>query len=147
MPDGLVPEEVTAADLRLVRKALRHNWPISDDLRARLVNRMDDLLGSEDERNAIAAAKTLVMADAINAKRENADKPKEQTDGMTFNGPVQINGQSLDISQILASHSAAIAAAARREIDYRRDTEPFESDDLQQPVHPGRGDEAEPETA
>lgn len=82
-------------NMALVRRAIREDWPIPNDLRKALVEQMGAVLTSEirvvyaqdeDEReeiidsavrNKIAAAKVLVAADAVNAKREAMDQKDE----------------------------------------------------------------------
>jgi len=66
-------------DMRLLRRAIREDWPITPEIRRLIVNQMALTAGrSEDERNRIAAAKVLVAADSINARREATDMQAEK---------------------------------------------------------------------
>lgn len=82
-------------NMALVRRAIREDWPIPSDLRKALVEQMGAVLTSQIEvvyamdsedreeivdsavRNKIAAAKVLIAADAVNAKREAMDQKDE----------------------------------------------------------------------
>lgn len=86
-PDGVLGDgalQPGKGNMALVRRAIREDWPIPPELRAKLVAQMGKVLEkSEDERNQVAAAKVLVAADAINAKREGADAAAEKGDSGT----------------------------------------------------------------
>lgn len=61
-------------NMALVRRAIKNNWPLSPEIRQLVVSQMALVVGkSEDERNKIGAAKVLVAADNVNAKREESD--------------------------------------------------------------------------
>ena len=82
-------------NMALVRRAIREDWPIPADVRKKLVDQMAAVVTSEiivvytDDgedreeaidsaiRNKIAAAKVLVAADMVNAKREAMDQKDE----------------------------------------------------------------------
>jgi hypothetical protein len=82
-------------NMALVRRAIREDWPIPNDLRRALVEQMGAVLTSQIEvvyamdeedreevidsavRNKIAAAKVLIAADSVNAKREAMDQKDE----------------------------------------------------------------------
>lgn len=64
-------------NLRLLARAIRERWPISEDVRARVVNQMSKVVdGSPEERNVIAAARVLVQADACNLREQALDQPQ-----------------------------------------------------------------------
>lgn len=78
-------------DMRLLRRAIREDWPITPEIRRLIVNQMALTAGrSEDERNRIAAAKVLVAADSINARREATDMQAEKLPPAVAVG-VQVN--------------------------------------------------------
>lgn len=58
-------------DCKLIRTAMKRNWPIPADKRLALIERLFLLaMTSERPTDSIQAAKTVISADAINAKRE-----------------------------------------------------------------------------
>ena len=60
-----------AQDIRLIRTAIKKEWPITPQIRRIIVDQMVEIVGTDaDTRVKIAAAKTLVSADGINAKRK-----------------------------------------------------------------------------
>jgi len=68
---GLRPGKYNMA---LIRRAIKNNWPIPPEYRKLVCDQMALIVGrSEDERNRIGAAKVLVAADLVNAKREDSD--------------------------------------------------------------------------
>lgn len=97
-------------NMALVRRAIREDWPIPPDIRKAIVEQMAAVVTSEirivytdkDEdiedavdaavRNKIAAAKVLVAADSVNAKREAMDQKDEH---ILF--PKVVLTQSLDV--------------------------------------------------
>ena len=61
-------------NMAIVRRAINGGWPISDEIRELVVRQMGIIVSqSDNERNRVAAAKTLVAADGINARLEVAD--------------------------------------------------------------------------
>ena len=90
-------------DCKLVSKAARLGWPIPVEDKIAILKRLQSIVeNSEEEREAIAAAKAIMMADGINAKREAARQAKRmaKTSGVnvTVNTAVQVNG-SIDVEQ------------------------------------------------
>lgn len=72
---ALTPTRNTAA---LVRRAIREDWPIKPHVREAVMNQMAIIaLNGATHRDKVAAAKTLVAADAVNAKREAMDQADE----------------------------------------------------------------------
>ena len=61
-------------DVRLLKRALRQNWPISRHKRRRIIARLYEMVDSNemDAETAIAAANALKGLDGINARREAA---------------------------------------------------------------------------
>jgi len=57
-------------NMALVRRAIRHNWPVSAAIKQRIVDQMETIAtAGESERDRIAAAKVLVAADGKNLDR------------------------------------------------------------------------------
>jgi hypothetical protein len=55
----------TLSDLVLLRRAIRADWPISEDVRQAIVDELGDELGTSNQRRSIALLRTfLAMADA-----------------------------------------------------------------------------------
>lgn len=73
-------------NMALVRRAINEGWPIPEDVRQRLIEQMAKIIDAKKSqmRNRISAAKVLVAADAINAKREATDAATERA-GMNVN--------------------------------------------------------------
>lgn len=87
--------ELTRGELVLVARAIRNDWPISNDVRAKLVSQMVWLMDNSDERYQVAAAKVLVAADAINARRESTDVSAEKPAAATT---INIDNRSVIIT-------------------------------------------------
>lgn len=66
-------------DTRLIERAIRNGWPITDEMRAAVVKRMGGIVknNSTKRRDAIMASKVLIHADSLNAKREATDTERE----------------------------------------------------------------------
>jgi hypothetical protein len=63
-------------DIRLLRRAINGKWPITDEQRAAIVEKMMELVQtSEDQRVIVAAGKAVIDADKVNASRERTEKP------------------------------------------------------------------------
>ncbi|WP_437188290.1 hypothetical protein SH668x_001728 [Planctomicrobium sp. SH668] len=74
----LVDERTCGQDLRLIRRAIRNDWPVSPQLRASILTKMSEVLQeSPDPRCLVAAAKVVVAADRINVAREALDMRDE----------------------------------------------------------------------
>lgn len=73
-----IDQRTGGRDLQLVRRAIREDWPIPAGVRKLLVEELGGVLkDGEDERNKISAAKALIAADAVNARREAMDQADE----------------------------------------------------------------------
>lgn len=90
-------------DCKMIRTAVRRNWPISQEKREALIERLFRFaMNSDRDVDAIQAAKTILTADQINAKREAtraASKAAKNAKPSTINvnTAVQVNnGISLD---------------------------------------------------
>lgn len=82
-------------NMAMIRRALRDDWPIPPDLRKTLVAQMGKILESADsDRDCIAAAKVLVAADSLNAKREATDLAAEKTADPSVQVNVGVSVQS-----------------------------------------------------
>lgn len=68
------------AEVVLTRRAVREEWPVNNDQREKIVNRvMDIITKSEDDKLALLGINTMVKIDWLNAKREDqriAQMPK-----------------------------------------------------------------------
>ncbi len=64
----------TNADIRLLMRAMRSGWNVPDDIKQDCVAQLAAIAaGAEKDSDRINAIKALMMADAIDAKRERAD--------------------------------------------------------------------------
>ena len=61
-------EERVGNDMLMIRSAIKKRWPISDELKRRLIARMGEIIDSEhsDSRDAIGAAKVIATAEGQN---------------------------------------------------------------------------------
>jgi len=58
-------------DINLVRRAIKSRWPISDETRRQIIERLKIISAeSEDERSAVAASRALIAADTLNLADE-----------------------------------------------------------------------------
>lgn len=58
-------------NMALVRSAIRKGYPISEELKKKLIDQMDSVLeGAEEPRDKIGAAKVIIAADMVNVRRE-----------------------------------------------------------------------------
>jgi hypothetical protein len=71
------------ANLRLIRRAIREDWPIPDEKRQALVEHLEAVVGHENERSSIAAAWGILEADRANLRAEDpeADGRQKPADG------------------------------------------------------------------
>lgn len=53
--------------------AIRGRWPLSEEARAAVVGRLMALLGADEDRVAVSAAKALIDADRLNLQQEVRD--------------------------------------------------------------------------
>lgn len=62
-------------DVRLAERAIRGNWPMSDERRAKFMDILDDLASDPrtKPRQRITAIKAALMAETVNAKLHETD--------------------------------------------------------------------------
>ena len=62
-------------DARLMERALRERWPISDEARANVVERLSEIVAKPGakRRERIAAARALIAADALNVQASRGE--------------------------------------------------------------------------
>lgn len=75
-PNGLKP----GTESKLVRTAIRNRWPVSDELKKATIERMADVLHSEDNRDCVSAAKVIVAADKINQEDDHLEEKNKRLD-------------------------------------------------------------------
>lgn len=64
-------------DARMARRALLKGWPITDEMRQLIVLKMVQVVGKSDKaREQVAAARVLISADEVNARREGFEIPQ-----------------------------------------------------------------------
>lgn len=69
----------TQTDLKMIERAIRNRWPISDELKAMIADRVTGIVEtSESTRDVINAARVAIQADALNAKREAMELDAEK---------------------------------------------------------------------
>lgn len=65
-------------NMAIARRAIRNDWPISEEVRKLVADQMASIIGNgRTERDRIAAAKVLVAADSVNQRREAMDQADE----------------------------------------------------------------------
>lgn len=74
-------------NMRMIQRAIKERWPISDTIRQQLIGQMAQIVSrSGNQRDIIAAAKVLVSADLVNLK----DKQIELSQQPKSPGKVQL---------------------------------------------------------
>jgi hypothetical protein len=71
MSDLVLPKSIGSAstnDIRLLGRALRERWPISDEQRARWLTVLDERINSGDDRTQVAALRVAVQMEGQNQK-------------------------------------------------------------------------------
>ena len=99
------------AETRLEIQALNKRWPITDDTRQQIVQKLCGIVGDPvaAHRDVIAASKALMAADAINAKleqMENDDARRARLIEFAKSFPVG------DLVRLAAARGVAIDATA-----------------------------------
>ncbi len=70
----VVDDRTPGQDLRLIRRAVRNDWPITEEMRELILKRMRRVMKeSPDPQVQVAAAKVVISADEVNVKRETLD--------------------------------------------------------------------------
>ena len=64
----------TIADIKLAGRAINEDWPVDPELRESVISEMRNILTSGIPDLSIAAAKVVLAADAINAKKREAEQ-------------------------------------------------------------------------
>lgn len=91
----------------MVRKSITGGWNVPANLKRLVLDEMRMvLLGSEEERNKIAAARVLIAADTADLKAEAIDKPNASN-------PVNVQvNVKIPITRVQAIIPAAVAIPA-----------------------------------
>jgi hypothetical protein len=58
------------ADLQMIERAIKNKYPISDEIKAKIVEMSLELLESQDDRVRLGAIRSILAADSINVRRE-----------------------------------------------------------------------------
>lgn len=70
---------VASEDLRLIRRAILNGWPVTDEIRRKVMDRVEIILDQSDKpRDVINAARVAIQADGLNAKREAMELDSEK---------------------------------------------------------------------
>lgn len=74
LPPTLSPSTQTS-DTRMLERAIKDRWPITDAMRQRLPQELAKIIESDNvsRRNKIAAARALLSADGLNMEQEKRD--------------------------------------------------------------------------
>lgn len=66
----------TIADIKLVGRAMNEGWPVSDEIKAEVVEALRSIIGSGDPDLIIPASRALMAADGL-TQRERLAKEKK----------------------------------------------------------------------
>jgi hypothetical protein len=76
----IADDDLTRADMQLIRQGLRSDWPIPPAVRAKIIQRLVDLVDREHPEGAAATPRTVIMAcrvladfAALNIKQQAVD--------------------------------------------------------------------------
>lgn len=64
----------TVADIKLAGRAINEEWPVTRDLRSQLITDLGMIASDGAPEMRIAAAKVILAADALNAKKREAEQ-------------------------------------------------------------------------
>jgi hypothetical protein len=59
----------SVADIKLAGRSISEDWPVDQSTRERVVETLRTILMAGDEKMAVAAARVLLAADALNIKK------------------------------------------------------------------------------
>jgi hypothetical protein len=66
-------------DMKMIERAIKNRWPISDELKAKIAERVSGIVEHSDStRDVINAARVAIQADGLNAKREAMELDAER---------------------------------------------------------------------
>lgn len=102
------------ADLRLARKAMRQDWPITPDIRERVVAAALGIMSNPavGSQRQLAAARLLVAADSVNARREATAVTERQGEVSAATQVLRAALASPEARQALASLSESASDQA-----------------------------------
>jgi hypothetical protein len=66
----------TIADIRLIGRAMNEDWPVYKEQKESIVEKLMTIIEHGDPDLQIAASRTLMMADALNQKRQALQEKK-----------------------------------------------------------------------
>lgn len=82
------PEDLTRSDLRLIRGALRQDWPIPPAVKAKILQRLVDYLDRDhlegataSDRHVLMAARTLAVFLGLTVRQQSLDLAREKFEG------------------------------------------------------------------
>ena len=62
------------ADIKLAGRAINEEWPVSSEIRSEVVDKLQFISKHGSPELAIAASRVLLAADALNAKKREAEQ-------------------------------------------------------------------------
>ena len=81
-------EDLTRSELRLIRQAIRQDWPIPPDVKRSILQRLIDYLDREhiegqtcSDRQVVAAARTLVSFMKLSIEQQKIDIDRDRLEG------------------------------------------------------------------
>lgn len=81
-------DELSRSDIRLLDRAIKERWPLSQDCRVKILKRLTAILDRESDdgakaktRDVIAAAKAIISADRLNLQQDALELAREKASG------------------------------------------------------------------
>jgi hypothetical protein len=73
VPEDAEDRKVPAWEVRLVKRAIKEGWPITEEQKALVVGKVSSIVANcKTPKHVVAAAKVLVSADVANTNREKS---------------------------------------------------------------------------
>ena len=106
-------------DLRLMTRAMKEGWNISQDKREQIIAALMGHLQDPDPKYSIQAAKALMAADAIDAKRESVDKKLQELENDRKLRLLELAKRIPvgELTKLASDHGTVIDAASGRVVD------------------------------
>ena len=67
-------------DRAMLRRAIKNRWPVPDELKAKLMGRLNDVLDAGDPRDITSAGRIIVAAEQQNQADDHLDRKEQRLD-------------------------------------------------------------------
>ena len=68
------------ADIKLAGRSINEDWPVKPELRQSIIDQCQEIASSGDPELALAAMKVVLAADALNARKREAEQKREEAE-------------------------------------------------------------------